>query len=108
MVFNILILTIVLITTSSNFFYNNYSIKHFIILNRLMPIKTAKNIVIFINNNTFAYSFTGNIKPGNTEPSISRYSNKEFVANINLNKLVNIKNLIINIGFFNCYFNDNR
>ena len=44
--FNILTSTIALITISGNFFYNNYSIKYFITLNRLIPIKTAKNIVI--------------------------------------------------------------
>jgi hypothetical protein len=31
----------------------------------------------------------------------------EFVVNINLNKLVNTENLIVNIDFLNCYFNDN-
>ena len=35
-VFNILTLTIVPIIISGNFFYNNYGIKHFIILNRLI------------------------------------------------------------------------
>src|SRR6266700_2053533 len=51
--FNILTPTTVPTITSSNFFYNNYSIKHFMTSNRLIPIKTAKNIVIFINNNAF-------------------------------------------------------
>ena len=32
----------------------------------------------------------------------------EFMVNINLDKLVNIKNLTVNINFFNCYFNNNR
>jgi hypothetical protein len=71
-------------------------------LNRLILIETAKNIVISINNNAFIYSLTGSIEPGNTEPgntepSIVRYGNK-----------VNIKNLIVNIDFLNCYFNNNK
>jgi hypothetical protein len=33
-------------TTSGNFFYNNYGVKHFMTLNRPIPIETAKNIVI--------------------------------------------------------------
>ena len=57
-VFNISTLIIVLTITNSNFFYNNYSIKHFITLNRLILIKTVENIIIFINNNAFIYSFT--------------------------------------------------
>ena len=67
-------------TTSSNFFYNNYGVKHFITLNRLIPIKTIKNIVIFINNNAFIHGLTGstepnNIKPSNIKSSTVRYSN---------------------------------
>ena len=65
---------IVLTTTSSNFFYNNYSVKHFITLNRLILIKTAKNIVMSINNNAFAYSLTGSIEPS-MEPSTVKRSN---------------------------------
>ena len=95
-VFNILTLTTVLTITSGNFFYNNYSIEHFITLNRLILIKTAKNIVIFINNNTFTYSLTGSTEPGGIKPNIIRRGNK-----------VNIKNLIVNINFLNCYFNNN-
>jgi len=53
-VLNILTLT----TTSSNFFYYDYSVKHFITLNRLILIKPAKNIVTSINNNAFIYSLT--------------------------------------------------
>ena len=88
-------------TTSGNFFYNNYSVKYFITLNRLILIKTAKNIIIFINNNAFVYSLTGNIELGNTEPnstesSTARRSNK-----------VNIENFTVNINFLNYYFNNN-
>jgi hypothetical protein len=88
MALNILTLTI----TSGNFFYNNYSVKHFMTLNKLIPIETAKNIVIFINNNAFIHSLTSS-----TEPGTARYSNK-----------VNTENLIININFLNCHFNNNR
>ena len=132
-VFNILTLTVVPTTTNSNFFYNNYSVKYFITLNRLILIKTIKNIVIFINNNAFIYSLISNIKPSNIKPSTVRHSNisnkssnnkgkstiyfynnnspsdlLKFAVNINLNKLVNIKNLTININFLNCYFNNNK
>ena len=101
-VFNILTPTVVLTITSGNFFYDDYGVKYFITLNRLILIKTAKNIVIFINNNAFAYSLTGNTEPGsiksnNTEPSTVKYGNK-----------VNIKNLTVNINFLNYYFDDNR
>ena len=74
-IFNILTPTIVLTTTSSNFFYNNYSIKYFITLNRLTPIKTAKNIVIFINNNALIYSLTGSTESSNIEPGTARHGN---------------------------------
>ena len=92
---------IVLITTSGNFFYDDYGVKYFITLNRLILIKTAKNIVISINNNAFIHGLTGNTEPSNmelsnTESDIARCGNK-----------VNIKNLIVNIDFFNCHFNDN-
>jgi hypothetical protein len=69
--------------------------------NRLIPIKTAKNIITFINNNAFIHSLTsntepGNIKPGSTKPGTARYSNK-----------VNTENLIVNIDFLNYHFNNN-
>ena len=129
-VLNILTLTTVPTTTNSNFFYNNYGIKYFITLNRLILIKTAKNIIIFINNNAFTYSLTSSIKPSGIEPSTARRSNKgksttyfynnnnnnnnnppdllEFAVNINLDKLVNTKNLTININYLDYYFNNNR
>jgi len=84
-------------TTSGNFFYNNYGIKHFITLNRPILIKTAKNIVTSINNNAFIYGLTSSIKLSSTEPSIVRRGNK-----------VNIENLTVNIDFLNYYFNNNR
>ena len=93
-------------------------------------------MVIFINNNAFAYSFTGNIEFSGTEFSIVKHGNVgnkssnnkrksttyfynnnnndnnnpldllESVVNINFDKLVNIKNLTVNINFLNCYFDD--
>ena len=94
MVPNILTLTII----SGNFFYNNCGVKYFIALNRLILIKTAKNIVTSINNNAFIYSLTSSIEPSGTEPSIVRSNNKD--------KLVNIENLTINIDFLDYYFDD--
>ena len=114
-VFNILTLTAVLTTISGNFFYNNYSVKHFIILNGLIPIKTVKNIVIFINNNAFVHSFTSNIKPNsikpngiesNTAKSNNKGKNTTYFYNNNNNN-VNIENFTVNINFLNYYFNNN-
>ena len=109
-VVNILTPTVVL--TSSNFFYNNYSIKYFITLNRLIPIKTAKNIVISINNNTFTYSLISSIK-ASTESSTVRCGNNGNRSSNNKGKnatyLYNNKppNLTIDINLLNCYFNNN-
>ena len=103
-------------TTSSNFFYNNYGVKHFITLNRPIPIKTAKNIVMSINNNAFIHSLTNSMEPGgmgpsSTEPSIVRSNNKgkstTYFYNNNNND-INIENLTININFLNYYFDNNR
>jgi hypothetical protein len=66
-------------------------------LNRLIPIKTAKNIVIFINNNAFIHSLTGSTESGNTEPGTARCGNK-----------VNTENLTLNINFLDCHFDNNR
>jgi hypothetical protein len=83
-------------TTSGNFFYNNCGIEHFMTLNRLIPIETVKNIVISINNNAFIHGLTSSTEPGNTESGTAKHSNK-----------VNIENLIVNINFLNCYFDNN-
>ena len=96
-VFNISTPTVVLTTISGNFFYNDYGVKYFITLNKLILIKTIKNIVISINNNTFIYSLTSSTEPNSTEPSTARCGDK-----------VNIKNLIVNINFLNYHFNNNR
>ena len=99
-------------TTSGNFFYNNYSIKHFITLNRLIPIKIAKNIVMSINNNAFAYGLTGSIEPS-TKPSTARRGNNGNKSSNNKNKSTiylydnNPPNLTIDINFLDYHFDDN-
>ena len=103
----------VLTATSSNFFYNNYGVKYFITLNRPIPIKTAKNIVMSINNNAFAYNLTGSIEPGSTEPSIARRGNVGNKSSNDKGKSTtyfynnNPPNLTIDINFLDCHFNDN-
>ena len=106
--------TLTLTTTSGNFFYDDYGVKHFITSNGPILIKTAKNIVTSINNNAFAYSLTGSIEPG-TEPSIVRCDNVSNKSSNDKGKsatyLYNDKdppNLTVNINFLNCYFNNNR
>ena len=44
-------------------------------LNGLIPIKTAKNIVISINNNAFAYGLTSSTEPGGMELNTVRRGN---------------------------------
>ena len=100
-------------TISSNFFYDDYGVKYFIILNGLILIKTAKNIVTFINNDAFAYSLTGSIEPGSTEPSIVRHSNVGNKSSNNKGKSAtylynnNPPDLTIDIDFLDCHFDDN-
>ena len=97
---------------NSDFFYNDYSVKYFITLNKLISIKTAKNIVMFINNNTFTYGLTDNIKPGSTEPSTTRHGNKGknttyfYNNNNDNNNPPSLLEFVVNINFLNCYFND--
>ena len=110
--FNTLTLTIVPTTTSGNFFYDDYSVKYFITLNRLIPIKTAKSIVTSINNDAFAYGLTGSIKPS-TEPSIVRHDNVGNKSSNDKGKSAtylynnNPPNLTVNINFLNYHFYDN-
>ena len=105
-------LTPTAIPTSSNFFYDDYNIKHFMTSNGPIPIKTAKNIVTSINNNAFAYSLTG-IEPGGTEPSTVRCSNVNNKSSNDKGKSAtylynnNPPDLTVNINFLNCHFNDN-
>ena len=110
----IILNTSTLTTTSSNFFYNDYGVEHFMTLNRLIPIKTAKNIIISINNNAFVHGLTGSTEPsgtepGGTEPSTARSNDKgkstTYFCNDN-NDDINIENLTVDINFLNCHFND--
>jgi len=117
-------ITVVLTTTSGNFFYDDYGVKHFITLNGLIPIETAKNIVTFINNNAFIYGLTGSIEPGGmepggTEPSTARRGNVGNKSSNNKGKSatyfyndnnddINIENLTVDINFLNCYSDDDE
>ena len=105
-------------TTSGNFFYDDYGVKHFITLNRLILIKTAKNIVTSINNNAFIHSLTSStepssIEPSDTEPSTVRRGNVDNKSSNNKGKSAtylynnNPPDLTVNIDFLNYYFDDN-
>ena len=105
-------------TTSGNFFYDDYGIKHFITLNGLILIKTAKNIVTSINNNAFIYSLTSSIEPssmepGSTEPSTARRGNNSNRSGNDKGKSAtylydnNPPDLTVDINFLNYHFNDN-
>ena len=105
-------------TTSGNFFYDDCGVKYFITLNGLIPIKTAKNIVMSMNNNAFIYGLTGSTEPNNMEFSTVKYSNIGNKSSNNKGKSaiyfyndnndnINIENLTININLFNCHFDDN-
>ena len=82
-------------------------------LNRPILIKTAKNIVIFINNNAFTYSLTGSIEPGNTKPSTAKCGNVGNKSSNDKGKSAtyfynnNPPDLTIDINFLNCHFNNN-
>ena len=99
------ILTPTAVPTSGNFFYDDYGIKHFITLNGLIPIKTAKNIVTSMNNNAFIYGLTGSTEPGSTEPNTVRSNDKGKGATYLYDN--NPPNLTVDINFLNCHFNDN-
>ena len=116
MAFNTLTLTTAPTTTSSNFFYNDYSAKHFMILNRPILIETAKNIVMSMNNNAFAHGLT-RTEPGGTERSTARRvdvgngssndKGKSATYFHDDNNNNNPPDLIVDINFLNYYFNDN-
>ena len=82
-------------------------------LNGLILIKTAKNIVISINNDAFAYGLTSSIEPS-TEPSIVRRGNNSNGSSNDKGKSAtylydnNPPDPTVDINFLNCYFNDNR
>jgi len=100
-------------TTSGNFFYDDYGVKYFITLNGLILIKTAKNIVTFINNDAFTYSLTSGVEPSGTEPSIVRRGNDGNRSSNDKGKSAtylydnNSPDLTVDINFLNCHFNDN-
>ena len=100
-------------TTSGNFFYDDYGVKHFMTSNGPIPIKTAKNIVTSINNDAFAYSLTSSIEPSSMEPSTARRGNIGNKSNNNKGKSAtylydnNPPDLTIDIDFLNCHFDDN-
>jgi hypothetical protein len=99
-------------TTSGNFFYDDYGIKHFISSNGLILIKTAKNIVTSINNDAFAYGLTSSIEPS-TEPSIVRRGNNSNRSSNDKGKSAtylyenNPPDLTVDINFLDCHFDDN-
>ena len=117
-------ITAVLTTTSGNFFYDDYGVKHFITSNGPILIETAKNIVTSINNNAFIHGLTGNIEPGSmepsgTEPSTARRGdvgnkssdNKGKSATYfynNNNDDINIENLTVDIDFLDCHSDDDK
>jgi hypothetical protein len=100
-------------TTSSNFFYDDYSVKHFITSNGLIPIKTAKKIVTSINNNAFTYSLTSGAEPSGTEPSTARRGDNGNRSSNDKGKSAtylydnNPPDLTVDINFLNCHFDDN-
>ena len=97
--------TSTLTTTSGNFFYDDYGVKYFITLNGLILIKTAKNIVMSINNNAFIHGLTSSIEPSGTEPNIARSNNKGKGATYLYDN--NPPDLTVDIDFLNYYFDDN-
>ena len=106
------ILTPTAVSTSGNFFYDDYGIKYFMTLNGPIPIKMVKNIVMFMNNNAFAYSLTGSIEPS-IELSTARHSNNGNRSSNDKDKSTtylynnNPPDLTVDIDFLNCCFNDN-
>jgi hypothetical protein len=102
------------LTPSSNFFYDDYGIKHFMTLNGLILIKTAKKIVTSINNDAFTYSLTSGIEPSGMEPSIVRRGDNSNRSSNDKGKSAtylydnNPPDLTVDINFLDCYFDDNR
>ena len=105
-------------TTSGNFFYDDYGVKHFITSNGLILIETAKNIVTSINNNAFIYGLTSStepssMEPGSTKSSTVRRGNVDSKSSNDKGKSAtylydnNPPDLTVDIDFLNCYFNDN-
>ena len=95
-------------TTSSNFFYDDYGVEHFMTSNGPIPIETAKNIVMSINNNAFTHGLTGSIEPSGTEPGIARRNNKGKNATYfcDDDDDDNPPDLTVDIDFLNCHFDN--
>jgi hypothetical protein len=102
-----------LTTTSGNFFYDDYSVEHFMTLNGLILIETAKNIVTSMNNNAFVHGLTGSIEPGGTEPGTVRRGDDGNRSSNDKGKSAtylydnNPPDLTVDIDFLDCYFDDN-
>ena len=103
-----------ILTPSGNFFYNDYGVKHFMTLNGLILIKTAKNIVTSMNNNAFIHGLTRSTKPGGTEPSTARRDNVGNKSSNDKGKSATYlcddkdpPNLTVDINFLGCHFDDN-
>jgi hypothetical protein len=100
-------------TTSGNFFYDDYSVEHFITSNGPIPIETAKNIVTSINNNAFIHGLTGSIEPGGTEPGTARRGDNGNRSSNDKGKSAtylynnNPPDLTVDIDFLDCHFDDN-
>ena len=81
-------------------------------LNGLILIKMAKNIVMSINNNAFAYGLTGSIEPS-TEPGTARRGKDNNRSSNNKGKSAtylydnNPPDLTVDIDFLDCHFDDN-
>jgi len=100
-------------TTSGNFFYDDYGVEHFMTSNGPIPIKTAKNIVMSMNNNAFVHGLTGSAKPSGTEPSTARRGNDGNRGSNDKGKSTtylydnNPPDLTVDIDFLDYHFDDN-
>ena len=81
-------------------------------LNRLILIKTAKNIVTSINNDAFTYSLIG-IEPSSMEPSTVRRGDVDNKSSNDKGKSAtylynnNPPDLTLDINLLNYHFDDN-
>jgi len=102
-----------ILTPSSNFFYDDYGIEHFMTSNGLIPIETAKKIVTSINNDAFAHSLTGGVEPSGMEPSTARRGDNGNRNSNDKGKSAtylydnNPPDLTVDIDFLDCHFDDN-
>ncbi len=81
--------------------------------NGLIPIETAKKIVMSINNNAFTHSLTGGAEPSGTEPSTARHGDNGNRSSNDKGKSAtylydnNPPDLTVDIDFLDCHFDDN-